>query len=81
MDYDPCYINVFDYTFKNGAMSSTDVVHIIIQLLDVISYLALQDVDHRDIKDENILYNPLSKSINPLSKSIKLIDVQLPSPL
>ena len=74
MDYDPCYIDLFDHTFKNGAMNSTDVVHIIIQLLDVISYLTLQDVDHRDIKDENILYNPLSKSI-------KLIDVQLPSPL
>jgi serine/threonine protein kinase len=67
MEYDPGFQDLFDHVDKVGALSSADSSNLIRQLVRVIYYLALEGVDHRDLKDENILYNPLTKQI-------KLID-------
>ena len=67
MEYIPGYIDLFEYINQRGFLSSSEVSNIIKQLLDICSYLALSGVDHKDIKDENILYNPFTKQI-------KLID-------
>lgn len=66
-DYDPEFVDMFDYVDKNGVLSDTDAANVIRQLVKVCYYLASQGVDHRDIKDENILYNPRTKKV-------KLID-------
>ena len=67
MEYNPEYQDLFDYIDKNRALPSRDSANIIRQLVNVVYYLTLEDVDHRDLKDENILYNPTTKQI-------KLID-------
>ena len=67
MEYEPQFVDLFYYIDQHGVMTSSEAAHILRQLLDICSYLALQGVDHRDIKDENILYNPSTKQI-------KLID-------
>ena len=67
MEYDPDYVDLFNYINKGGPLASEEASHIIKQLINVCWYLTLEDVDHRDIKDENILYNPATREI-------KLID-------
>ncbi|KAL5264221.1 hypothetical protein ACHWQZ_G005341 [Mnemiopsis leidyi] len=67
MEYNPGYQDLFDYIDKNRALSSRDSANIIRQLVNVVYYLTLENVDHRDLKDENILYNPTTRQI-------KLID-------
>ena len=74
MDYDPEFVDLFYHIDVHGVMTSAETAHIIKQLLDIIFHLALQGVDHRDIKDENILYNPRTKLI-------KIIDFGSASPL
>ena len=61
------YHDLFHFIDKNGAFSSRDASLIVNQVVEVCYYLARQGVDHRDIKDENILYNHETKTI-------KLID-------
>ena len=63
MEYDSGFEDLFDYVDKNRSLSSRDSANIIRQLVKVVYYLTLQNVDHRDLKDENILYNPLTKQI------------------
>ena len=67
MEYDPGFEDLFNHVDKNISLSSRDSANIIRQLVKVVYYLTLQNVDHRDLKDENILYNPVTKQI-------KLID-------
>ena len=74
MDYLPDVVDMFDYISKHGALSEGETRAVLTQLLDTCSYLISQDVDHRDIKLENILYNPTTLRI-------KLIDFGLASVL
>ena len=74
MEYDPEFVDMFYFIDHHGVMSSSDAANVIKQLLDICFYLALQGVDHKDIKDENILYNPRTKQI-------KLIDFGSAMPL
>ncbi|KAL5253416.1 hypothetical protein ACHWQZ_G013262 [Mnemiopsis leidyi] len=66
-DYDPEAHDLFHFVDVNGPLNSRDSAHIISQIIEAAYYLTQQGVDHRDIKDENILYNPRTKQI-------KLID-------
>ena len=74
MEYDPQFMDLFDYVDQNGVMSSQDGACLIRQLIEVVQYLTQQNVDHRDLKDENILYNPSNHQI-------KLIDFGSAGPL
>ena len=74
MEFQPGYLDLFHHVDDVGPLSEEDSVGIIRQLLNVVQYLTLHDVDHRDLKDENILYNPTTKHI-------KLIDFGSSSPL
>ena len=67
-EYHPGFEDLFSYVNNNGPMTTRDSSSIVNQLIRVVMYL-LNDrmIDHRDIKDENILYNPKTKQI-------KLID-------
>jgi len=67
MEYEPDFKDLFNHIDKVGALSSADAANLIRQLVQVVYYLTLQNIDHRDLKDENILYNPTTKQI-------KLID-------
>ena len=67
MDYLQDFVDLWDHIYQNGALSVEDAREVLAQLLDVCSYLISQDIDHRDIKAENILYNPATRRI-------KLID-------
>ena len=67
MEYNAGYVDLYDYVAEHGVMEAEEAACLVKQLLDVVYYLILAGVDHRDIKDENILYNPSTKQI-------KLID-------
>ena len=67
MEYLPGYVDMFEYISKTGVMSVEEAREVLTQLVDTCSYLVSCGVDHRDIKDENILYNPSTQHI-------KLID-------
>ena len=67
MEYDPQYIDLFKVLLKSGPLSSTVTRVIIRQVIQVSTFLQSIGVDHRDLKDENILYNPTTGHI-------KLID-------
>ena len=67
MEYNPGFEDLFNYVDRTISLSSRDSANIIRQLVNVVYYLTLQNIDHRDLKDENILYNPTTKQI-------KLID-------
>ena len=74
MEYEAGFHDLFDYVDRNGALSDQESSRIIKQLVNVVYYLTLQDVDHRDLKDENILYNPTTQQI-------KVIDFGSATPL
>ena len=67
MDYLPNFVDLFDHISQNGALSVVNAREVLTQLLDTCTYLISLGIDHRDIKDENILYNPTTCRI-------KLID-------
>ena len=67
MEYVPGFIDLFDYIDRRGPVNTNAVRYILSQILNTIYYLMSQDIDHRDIKDENILFNPTTRQI-------KLID-------
>ena len=67
MDYLPGYVDLFDHLSDSGALSVEITRAIISQLVDVTCYLITMGIDHRDIKDENILFNPSTRHM-------KLID-------
>ena len=68
MDYDPQYVELFNHIDKNGPLSSANARVVTRQIIEVVTYLISCGVDHRDIKDENIL-------INPSTLHIKLLDL------
>ena len=63
MDYLQDFVDLWDHIYQNGALSVEDAREVLAQLLGVCSYLISQDIDHRDIKAENILYNPATRRI------------------
>ena len=67
MEFLPGFVDLFDFIAQTGPMSVEDARNVTLQLVDAVNYLTSLGVDHRDIKDENILYNPSTKQI-------KLID-------
>ena len=67
MEFLSGYMDLFEYTSKNGPLSAEDSKDVLRQLIETCYYLVSEDIDHRDIKDENILYNPETKQM-------KLID-------
>ena len=66
-DYDPDAYDLFHFVDVNGRLNSKDAANVISQIIEAAYYLTQQGVDHRDIKDENILYNYKTRQI-------KLID-------
>ena len=67
MEFVPHFTDLFDYVAQTRLMPVEDARNLITQLVDAVNYLTSLGIDHRDIKDENILYNPFTKQI-------KLID-------
>ena len=67
MEYLDSFQELFSYVNTHGSISTRDSSRVIQQLVGVVSHLHHLGVDHRDIKDENILYHPKTKQI-------KLID-------
>ena len=67
MEYAPGFIDLFEHISKTGLFSVPDTRNLLAQLIHTVNYLLSKGVDHRDIKDENILYNPTTKKV-------KLID-------
>ena len=67
MEYIPDYVDLCDYISQNGSLTVEDAREVLTQLLDTCSYLISLGIDHRDLKNENILYNPTTRQI-------KLID-------
>ena len=67
MEFLPGFVELFEYTAQTGHMSVKHARNVTKQLVDAVNYLATLGIDHRDIKDENILYNPTTKQM-------KLID-------
>ena len=74
MEYCPGYVDMFDYVCETGPLPVEDVRVVLGQLVECCYYLVSEGVDHRDIKDENILYNPTTRHI-------KLLDFGSSSPL
>ena len=66
MEYLDGYKDLFSLT-ETVILSEKDAAHVIRQVIEVCNYLISEEVDHRDIKDENILFHPITKQI-------KLID-------
>ena len=74
MEYDPNFVDLFDYMNHKRRLSNKESATIIKQLVNVVYYLSQENVDHRDLKDENILYNPSTQQI-------KVIDFGSSGPL
>ena len=74
MEYNSGYEDLYDHIARVGRLSSEDTANVIQQVIDVVFYLCCRGIDHRDIKDENILYNPVTKHV-------KIIDFGSSTPL
>ena len=67
MEYCASSVDLFDFIAVRGPLHEDLARHLFLQLHSAVSYCLSVGVDHRDIKDENIL-------INTLNHTIKLID-------
>ena len=68
MEFCQGYEDLFNYVnTREGYLSEDKIANIMSQTLSAITYCRRHGVDHRDIKDDNILYNPKTGDI-------KLID-------
>ena len=63
MDYYEDYQDLFNYIDTNGGVTSAAASFIIRQVVKVVHYLLEMGVDHRDLKDENILIHPTTNMI------------------
>ena len=68
MEYNESYVDLFIYIDCHGPQSDEVAASIVRQLVDVTYYPISNNIDHRDIKDDNILFNPETNDI-------KLIDL------
>ena len=67
-EYHPGFTDLFSHINNSGPLTTRASSHIINQLVCVLQHLLNEcGIDHRDVKDENILYNPETGQI-------KLID-------
>lgn len=76
-DFDANDIDLFHYIEVYGPMENKEAASIVKQVIEVCYYLAGEGVDHRDIKDENILYNTRTGKIKLIdfgSASVLTID-------
>ena len=58
MPYEHGFVDIFDYMSTNGILPDVVTRNILRQVVRISKYLVSQSVDHRDIKDENLLFNP-----------------------
>ena len=61
--YESGFRDLFDHVDSAGPLSSREAAHIIRQLVSAVHYLTLAGVDHRDLKDENLLYNSTTRQV------------------
>ena len=57
------YFDLFDYIEEHGKMSESRARNIIKQVVEGISFCFKMGIDHRDIKEENIMYNPAGENV------------------
>lgn len=67
MEYPPGYIDLFEMICERGRLNELQTRRIIQQVLLAVNHCLLNQVDHRDIKDENLL-------VDPKTLHVKLID-------
>ena len=67
MEYCETSVDLFNFILQRGALSEKLSRDILLQVYSAVSYCFSEGVDHRDVKDENIL-------INISSHKIKLVD-------
>ena len=58
MDYEPHYTDLFRYSRGDTPLSGEEVMGIARQLYTTLDYCLKLGVDHGDVKEENLLYNP-----------------------
>ncbi len=63
LEYQPDFVDLFNFIAKVGPLHPKLARCILSQLLDVVFYLLSLGIDHRDLKDENILFNPATGEI------------------
>ena len=66
-EYDAELEDLFNFVDRAGPLPDRDAAAVVRQLTRLCYHLTLLDIDHRDLKDENVLYNPRTRQI-------KLID-------
>lgn len=62
-EYLPGFLDLFDYNVAIKRMSTEEVRGIVRQVAGTCQELLGKGIDHRDVKDENLLYNPETKQV------------------
>lgn len=62
-EYLPGFLDLFDYNIAIKRMSTEEVRGIVRQVAGTCQELLKKGIDHRDVKDENLLYNPETKQV------------------
>merc|ERR1719204_231531 len=65
-EYLPGYLDLFDYNIAIKKLPLSEVRDILRQVIKTSQNLIELGVDHRDIKDENLLYNPETRHVKLL---------------
>ena len=79
MEYDSDYTDLFKFTAKYGALSESVTKGIFTQVHRAVTYCFNQGIDHRDIKDENILVHRTTGHVKLLDfGSASLFDPRVP---